>query len=255
MTKTVWGQYSPDQGRLQQIEIGPLQLHLQWLSNEIWIASRYLDWTISVEEHVEPDELDWSRYALPKEDIALELNPSLPKLPLLLKPDDLYRLSPDAVSRIYTRIPMSVQIRTAGDKHLITEIPTQILSNTWFGSVVDGELCLSHTTSARRVISEDFFLPHLIGSTLEIRNNSRLDLKFDKICLRTDAMSIYSDHGQLWTDTTVITYEGSGSDGDVEHLGKAPKEAPDAYLLCSPRVQRSTSLALKTFELIRDIRF
>jgi hypothetical protein len=255
MSKTVWGRYSPKQGKIQQIAIGPLLIHIQWFSNEIWIASRYVDWTTTLDEPLEPVELDWSRFALSKEDVAVELAPSLPKLPLLLKPDDSYRLSPDAVSRMYTRIPLSVQIRTEDNNHLIAEIPTLIQSNTWFGSVIDGELCLSHTTSARRVISDDFFMPHLIGSILEIRNNSKQDLKFDKICLRTDAMTIYSDDGQLWTDTTVITYEGSGSDGHVVHLGKAPKEAPNARLISNPRVQRSTSLALKTFELIRDIRF
>jgi hypothetical protein len=255
MSTLVWRSYSPTPGKIQHIRIGPLQLHIQWVSNEIWIAHNYLDQTSSIDVQLEPEQMDWSRWALPQLDKTIEIVPSLPKLPQLLKPEDPYHLSPGAVTRIYTRIPLWVQVRTEDDKHILTEIPTIIQSNTWFGSTIDGELCLSYNTSVRRTISEDFFMPHLAGSTLEIRNTSQQDLEFDKICLRTDAMSIFSDNGRLWTDTTIISYEGSGSDSDVENTGKAPIEAPSAVLLSKPRVQRSKGLAIKTFELIRDIRF
>ena len=254
MNDSLWRTYSSEQGTAQTLECGPLQVYLQWSANEIWIASRYRAWPTSPDDGEELADLKWSRWALNENDTDIEVSPTLPSTPLLLKPDDPYRIVPGARTRIYTRIPLWLQIRTAKGKSLLTELPTVTMSNTWFGSTIDGERCLSHNSSVRRFLTDDFFLPHLASCTLEVNNSSPGELRFEKICLRAENMTLFEDNGNLWTDVTTITYKGAGSDGEVSTGGKPPIEARGATIITKPRVHKSASLAVKTFELLRDIR-
>jgi hypothetical protein len=254
MADSLWRTYTSAQGTAQTIECGPLQVYLQWSANEIWIASRQREWPTSPDDEAEAAALKWSRWALNENDTDVEVSPSLPNTPLLLKPDDPYRIVSGATTRIYTRIPLWLQIRTAKGKSLLTEIPTVTMSNTWFGSTIDGERCLSHNSSVRRFLTDDFFLQHLASCTLEVTNSSPGELRFEKICLRTDIMTLFDHEGNLWTDVTNITYKGAGGDGEVSTGGKPPVEVQGATIITRPRVHKSSNLAVRTFELLRDIR-
>lgn len=253
MLESPWGKYSPEGGSDQTIEIGPLKIYLQWVSNEIWVAFKYSNWPAMPDDEI-VGELKWSRWALQSEKDEIEIVPTLSQLPLLLKPDDPYRILPNAQTRIYARIPLWVHLRTVKDQISLIDIPTVVQSNTWFGSTIDGELCLSHASRVRRFLTDDFFLPHLVSCTIQIRNASVTDLQFDKICLRPDRMSIYTHNGHLWSDETNVIYRGVGAEGDVNVSGKPPIEVKDAKLIGKPRVSKSTNLAVRTFSLLRDIR-
>lgn len=254
MIDSLWRTYSSEQGIAQTIECGPLQVYLQWSANEIWVASRYRAWPTSQGDESVSAELSWSRWALNENDTDIDVSPALPSTPVLFKPDDPYRIVLGASTRIYTRIPLWLQIRTTKGKILLTEIPTVTMSNTWFGSSVDGERCLSHNSSVRRFLTDDFFLPHLASCTLEVKNSSPSELRFEKICLRTENMALYDHDGNLWTDITTIMYKGVGGDGEIETGGKPPIEANGATLISTPRVHKSSNIAVRTFELLRDIR-
>ncbi len=254
MIESPWRTYSSEQGSAQTIECGPLQVHLQWSANEIWIASRYRAWPSSDNDDEQTGELSWSRWALNVNDTDIQVQPALPSTPILLKPEDPYRIVPGASTRIYTRIPLWLQLRTAKGKALLVEIPTVTMSNTWFGSTVDGERCLSHNSSVRRFLTDDFFLPHLASCTLEVKNSSPSELMFEKICLRTENLTLYDHKGNIWTDVTSITYKGIGGDGEIGMSGKPPVEVEGATVISRPRVHKSSNLAVRTFELLREIR-
>lgn len=254
MIDRLWRTYSSDQGSAQTIGCGPLEVLLQWSANEVWIAHRQRPWPASPEEEDGVGELDWSRWALNDNDKDIEILPALPSTPVLLKPDDPYRIVPGARARIYTRIPLWLQIRTAKGKIVLTEIPTVTMSNTWFGTTVDGERCLSHHSSVRRFLTDDFFLPHLASCTLEVRNASATELKFDKICLRTENLTLYDQDGNIWTDVTTVVYKGNAGEGEVSMSGKPPEEAKGATVISKPRVHKSSNLVVRSFELLREIR-
>lgn len=256
MIDRLWRTYTSDQGSAQSLACGPLQVYLQWSANEIWIAHRQRPWPASAEEgEFESDmDLKWSRWALNDNDTDVDILPALPSTPVLLTPEDPYRIVPGAHARIYTRIPLWLQIRTSKGKQLLTEIPTVTMSNTWFGSTIDGERCLSHNSSVRRFLTDDFFLPHLVSCTLEVRNASPTELRFDKICLRTENLSLFDQDGNLWTDVTTVVYKGIGGDGEVSMSGKPPAEAGNATIINRPRVHKGANLAVRTFELLREIR-
>lgn len=255
MIDRLWRTYSPEDGGAQPIGCGPLQVYLQWSSNEIWIAHRQRPWPAASDDtEEEVADLNWSRWALNENDTAVEVAPALPATPILLKPEDPYRIVPGATTRIYTRVPLWLQIRTSKGKLLLTEIPTVVMSSTWFGSTIDGERCLSHNSSVRRFLTDDFFLPHLASCTFEVRNSSPTELRFDKICLRTENLTLFDHEGNLWTDVTSVTYKGVGGDGEVSMSGKPPNEAKGASVISRPRVHKSSNLAVRTFELLREIR-
>jgi len=255
MSTSLWGIYSPDQADRLNLQLGPLMLYLKWIANDLWVAHRYVSWPVPLETEHPKKALKWERWALPEEDTAVELFPLMPTQPVLLKPEDPYRVLPESSTRIYTRIPVYVGIRTAHHHYGLTQLPAVILSNTWFGSPVEGELCLSHFSSVRRFLTEDFFLPHLISCTLEIRNESSKALHFEKICLRTDQMSIFAKQAQLWSDVVHVTYRGEEAQAIIEMPGVAPDEIPEATLVAKARNPKGTNIAVRTFDLIRDISF
>jgi hypothetical protein len=255
MSSTLWGIYSPDQEDRYNLQLGPLMLYIKWIANDIWIAHRIVSWPVPLESETPKPSLKWERWALPEDDTAIELYPLMPSYPVLLKPEDPYRVLPDSSTRIYTRIPVYIGIRTAKHHYGLTQIPAVLLSNTWFGSPVEGELCLSHFSSVRRFLTDDFFLPHLISCTLEIRNESPKPLHFEKICLRTDQMSIFAQQAQLWSDVVKVTYRGEEAQAMIEMPGMAPAEISEATLVAKARSPKGTNIAVRTFDLIRDISF
>jgi hypothetical protein len=67
-------------------------------------------------------------------------------------------------------------------------------------------------------------------------------------------MTLFDDSGNIWTDVTTITYKGIGGDGEVSMGGKPPSEIQGASVISKPRVHKGSNLAVRTFELLREIR-
>lgn len=254
MPSSLWTTYVPENGTSQQIQIGPLVIRLRWMYDEIWVAHGPVAWppVASGQDATEAPPA-WERWALAEGSAAISLSPVMPPLPLLLRPDNPYRVLPGATTRIYTRIPLWVRVKNGNNT--LVDIPTVRQSTSWFGTPVEGELCLSHYSSVRRFLTDDFYLPHLAGSVLEIWNASSHNLNFEKICFRTDILSVFSSRGgHLWTDTTRVVYRGSAMEGEVHATGKAPDEATDPVVVLGPRVRRNDNVVARTFDMLRDIR-
>jgi hypothetical protein len=63
------------------------------------------------------------------------------------------------------------------------EIPSQTLSNTWFGDTMNGELCYALTTRALRKVEEHVTLPERIICPVRILNNGNEALDFQSLCV------------------------------------------------------------------------
>lgn len=248
--KSLWEAFALPEDSPVYKRIGPLHLWLRRTSDELWVTHMYSSDESDLQS---PDEdADWRRWALRNGDHSARLRPMLPDKSVVVKPEYDIHLLRNSRVRTYTRVPITVGIEIIGETSVnITEIPTQVLSNTWFGSFTNGELCYWVATSARRSMPLELIQPHHAVCIMDVRNQSEVDLKLDRICLRVERLSLFIEDSYLWADDTEITYEGDDA-AQIKNDGLAPYEVKDAVKLTDPRQPHKRGLAERAFFLFRD---
>ncbi len=252
MEPTCWPTVTLEEKGIFRHRVGPLTIFMKRLLNEIWVAS-IRDEKLRGEPAGLPEKPEWIRLSLPGEFGEYRFQPVMPDKPVIIDTEHAYRFVSQTQTRVFSRVPVWVRITPSSrDDLIIAELPTVELSETWFGSFTDGELAYAVSSTARRILTEDLLEPHLVVCPLEIRNNSSDELKFEKVCLRVERLSIFAKGDALWSDETVINYGGKDSSTDMETKGVRPAEAGDAMRVGKPRNPVRKSIGQKTFRLLKD---
>jgi hypothetical protein len=221
----------------------------------MWIASAREE--VSTEpKPALPDGASWSRWALPEGYRTLRITPVFPDRPLVVKPEHAFTLVRRASARIYMRVPAWVRIEavegSGGRRNLLTEIPTLVLSETWWGDFRDGEMAYWLVTKGRTVVTDDLFQPHLVISAVQLDNLSGDDLTVEKHILRTEHLGLYEKGGRLWAEEVRIAYRGE-DEGTEIHMGDRPPPEADGALEISPARHQGKSLKARTFERLKAL--
>lgn len=216
----------------------PEELHLAYKNN-------LSDEEINQEES---DELEWSRWAIEQDYENIAFLPVFPDRSVVIAPEAPFRVTVKGKAKIYVRIPIWVRVDIFGKENIsIQEIPTVSLSDTWFGSFTEGELCYWVSTRARRKIDPDSLRPYLAICPIEIINKSEEELFVEKLCLRVAGLFLFQQNDQLWSDKTKVSYRGSNNISQIEVTGRAPSEAKNARMVASPRDVHKRGVDAKTF--------
>lgn len=196
----------------------------------------------------------WERWAGSGELNEIEFFPAFPDRPLVLQPENPFRLLPGARARIFVRVPLWVQIRVPG-RHgaLLAEVPTMTLSETWWGGFQDGELAYWLHITARRGAPPEIFLPDRIICPLALQNQANEDLPVEKVLLRVNHLSVFKGSGSLWADEVRIRYKGEEEGSELETTGRTPPEAPGAQRLASPRIPLARGFSARTFARLKAL--
>ena len=201
--------------------------------------------------HGEPDaeveEPDWTRWATAS-DGAVLLAPVLPDRPAVVVPEVPFHLPPGARARVYVRIPLWARLALAdGPDVTLVEIPSIVMSDTWWGDFVSGELAFWLPTQARRTLSDDVFEPHLVICPLELRNDSDDVLPVERIAVRVAHMTIFQDENGLWANEMRVRYEKDAEGSRIEMGVGPPGEAVDATPIAPPRRRPERGFRALTF--------
>lgn len=245
MTMHPWGSHDvPDGGELD-VEIGPLSLFLRRAQGEL---------RARVERHGEPeDDGRWTRWAADLERVSL--TPTFADRALVVEPEDPFWLVQGSEARIYVRVP--VWVRVEGHErdraHSLLHLPSAVASDTWWGTLEEGELCYWLPTRARRVLDAGEVQPHLVICPLQLVNQSEGDLHVEKIALRVAYLSLYAHGGGLWSDETRVVYIGDAEGSRLEMAGTPPPEAPSASLVTPPTRRMARGFRARTFRRLRSI--
>lgn len=214
-----------------------------------------------------PDDPDpnpsWSRWALPRDEGHLRLRPCLPDRALVLQPEAPFVLLPRASARVFVRVPLWLRLEwmnpSPDDRPdpppgtILTEVPATVLSDTWWGEPMDGELAYWLETRARRTYRPELRAPHLAICPLLLENRSSQELKVEKLAFRTIHLGVYADGTGFWGDESRVHYQGEMEGSEIEVSGVAPPEATDAPRVCPPRVPPVRGLRARTFHRLRGI--
>lgn len=240
-----WGTHDVPEDRTKSLRFGPLNLHFTRRAGEIRLAIR---------REGDPPDLRWSRWAPGEEWTGrLSLTPAFPDRPVVVKPEDEFWLMKGAEAQIFVRVPLAVRVSAQGGRErVLMEIPTAVLSDTWWGNPVEGEICYFLDTMARRAMTGEDFMEHLCACPLHLVNRSPDDLLVTRIALRTAFLAIYRDGNRLWSDATTVRYRGEEEGSVLDVSGRPPPEADDPVLLTAADRPMARGFSARTFARLRS---
>lgn len=241
-----WGEHTLAGEEPLTLRLGPLTVWAALRAGEVWIAHAPGDWTRSKRGRATPFEPSgpdgapegdgWVRWPVPDGTDRIALTPTFPPRTLVAEPEHAFHLLPRARARIYVRVPLWVRVETISrDRQELVELPSVLLSDTWWGPRTEGELCYWLQTTARREVPSEVFEPHLAVCPLELSNPSDDELTVERIALRVAYLSVFADEGRLWSDETRLRYQGSDEGSRIDVSGRRPEQAPDAIRVAGPR--------------------
>lgn len=253
-----WGSHPLPPGADRTLTLGPLELGIRRRPREIWLShrpgagTRGTTWTDPRSPSGEEDA--WTRWPVDDGIGELALTPTFPDRPVVVEPEHPFRLLPGTRARIFVRVPLWVRVLAPAGGATLTEVPSVLLSDTWWGTFTEGELCYWLQTTARREVEPEVFAPHLAVCPLQLVNRSDDELPVERIALRVTHLTLFGDRGRLWSDETRVRYRGTDEGSRVEVGGTRPEEAPEAVRVAEPREEPpSRGLSVRSFARIRAL--
>ena len=151
-----WGKFEIKENNIYFWQIGDLKLWCKRSADELQIAYNHKNEQDEITTGIDetPEDKSWSRWSFKKtKKIEIKISPQFPDRPVVVKPESPFSLAKGTSAKIYIRIPLWFRIELTGKStDTIQDIPTVILSNTWFGTFFEGELCYWISTGAKRTI-------------------------------------------------------------------------------------------------------
>jgi hypothetical protein len=205
-----------------------------------------------------PDDIEWHRWiGHVKATTVCTLTPVLPPRPVIVKPAMPLQVLPGGHLDLFVSVPVWVRISLkdeASEKTVdLLEEPTVVLSNSWFGLPVDGELCFALKTSARRRLED--LRPDVYRAVcpLTIRNETEKTFGFDRLCIRVQYLGLYAGESHPWTNHGTLLYRGDETVDGVRFDPGAPAFDQASRLLSSPRETPRRGGVQRAFDSIRTL--
>jgi hypothetical protein len=248
-----WGRYRLPRDEAFRLRLASLTVFARRQGDEIWISHG---------SHPEGDppaaeparQEDWSRWGASESPDEIEILPAFPDRPLVLRPENPFNLLPDARARVFVRVPLWIRVGVPGSRGgLLLEIPTVTLSDTWWGTPQEGQLCYWLHILARREAPPDVFRSDRVLCPLDLINRAKEELPVEKILLQVGHLSIFRGEGSLWSDEIRVRYRGEVEGSELEVTGRTPPEAPGATRLMPPRTSAPRGFTARTFSRIKAL--
>ena len=247
---TVWGTADVAVGSEQRLSLGDLTVVLRREPKELWVRHEY--------GGVQTDPRDddgWTRWAASRED-RYELRPALPDRSIVVSPERPFHLPPHQRSRIYVRVPLFARLTRIAKGEapsVLEELPSVVLSDTWWGDFVEGELAYWVLTRARRAVTPDLFEPHLALCPFSLVNGSDEPLPVVRFAVRVAYLTLFGRGEEVWTDEVRVSYDGAERGSEIDYTGRVVDEAKELSRLAEPRQPAPRGLHMRTFGKLRAL--
>jgi hypothetical protein len=258
MMKSIWGDAAIEHGATQHWQIGPLSLWVHRIHDEFHIAWQYFEEdsegaeSRALAEDQEPEDINWNRYIVNDAVPGIRLRPAFPDRPVLVTPEYQIMLAPGSNALFFVSIPVWVQLLTGGpDGAVLVEIPSQLLSNNWFGDTLSGELCYAVKSRARRELNQDT-KTHLIRSPVTVRNRGTALLDLKQLYIHVEHLRVYGGKN-LWANEVILSYTGGEQPEMTEYSDKKPSYDETFELLNAERIIAQNSFLKKSFGFMKTV--
>lgn len=184
------------------------------------------------------EALPWERWDRDPKDSRCHFRPAYPPLPVVARPRSVLNLSPQGTATFFIGIPAWIEIfgECQGKMTYLTAIPSEVMSKTWHGSPLAGNLGYALKTYARRVSEPDIWPDHEIVCSIGIVNERVEYLPFERLYLETQHLAVFGKDQRLWGNAARI--RSNPVENATSEVTYAPRPAApntDADELTPPR--------------------
>jgi len=195
-----------------------------------------------------PADLEWRRWAGIEGMSQVRVTPVMPDRAVMVRPEGPLEIPKGRWALFFVSIPVWLRVSVGPDPEVtLCEVPTVVLSNTWFGDPSTGELCYSLTSRARRAFRPNQTEPHCALCPVTVRNDSSEELAMDRVCLRVEHLAVYEGASQLWTNGATLRFHTGEQGGQVEFDNAAPGFEAVGPALGEPREPFRRGLLKRSF--------
>ena len=240
-------------------EIGSLKLwvkktEIEWLvAYEHQPGELYAGKQVAAQKVQKPEDLVWNRFVYEDPSCIIQLMPALHDRAVVISSETPIRMLPGNSALFFVSIPIWVRIYTGESKKaMLIEIPTITLSNTWFGDPMNGELCYSLSTHARRKVEDLEASPQRAVCPFYVRNKSTEQLEFQMMAVHVEHLKIYKDSDRLWTNEVYINFLSNDQLSQVNYSEKEPSIIQGCELMAEERVPLDNSIIKKSIGFLRS---
>ena len=230
-------------------EIGSLKLwirrtDIEWLvAYEHQPGDLYADKPVVAKKGQKPEKIVWNRFVFDDPSCIIQFMPALHDRAVVISSETPTRILPGNSAMFFVSIPIWLQIYAGeGKKAMLIEVPTVTLSNTWFGDRMDGELCYSLSTHARRKVEELKVSTQRAVCPFHVSNNSAEQLDFQMMAVHVEHLKIYKGQNQLWTNEVYINFLNKDQLTQVNFSEKKPCIIQDCELIAEERIPIDKSI-------------
>jgi len=198
-----------------------------------------------------PSSSQWRHY-LHRDSSAMQPAPVLPDRPVVMRPDRALTLLPGQSTIFFLELPVWFRLSTTGHPPVkVFEEPLNVLSRTWFGDPVNGELCWGLATRLHHSIGSVDSAADRAVCPLMIENDSESDLEFQKICLHVENLNIFRGTRHLWTNSLHVVFKGPEQATQIEIVRTAPEFEEGMVALSEARLPSSGWNIRRTFGMLK----
>ena len=178
--------------------------------------------------------------------------PALPDRALVVRPDRALTILPGESAQFFLEIPVWFRLTSAtGSRKRIFEEPLTILSNTWFGDPLNGELCYSMDIRLHQNIQTVSSCAFTAVCPLHLTNDSSSDLPFEKVCLHVENLSVFKNPQRLWTNGMNVIFKGPEQATQIQITGGVPGFEEDLIQASGARQPAEGWNIKKTFSMLK----
>lgn len=214
-----------------EVEFGNLRATLSRTTRD-WI----LEYTWEQDNYIEATTAQRLRTVFIETEPRLSLRIATADRGIVAKPIDKLHVPVNQQVTVYMGSPLWLQFVVGATAEMLADLPTEVMSDTWFGTdTMTGHLCYYNPTSARVFLDNLSSRSDRLYTPITFVNRGSDVLMIDRINLPLPFLSIYQADERYWTEELVVTREAALDEAVVEIRPLPPEQAAGANLVAGPR--------------------
>lgn len=254
----MWNKYTIEKNKVYYWQIGVTEFWVKKLDKKWLVAHRNSE--IAAKEITkglivdEPTDVDFQT-CIGDRGNTLNVVPSLPRLPVVLRPFNPYKVLPKTTTQIYVHVPVSIDLYAGSvkEENLLAIIPGEELSNTWFGAPDNGELAFAVKNNFYSEINIDRFKVNDVICPVRINNDAEVALDFQRMLLHVEYVAIYSSQHKLYTNEIRVKFKGESVVSDISYGHQAPSFLEGARQVAAARNPEKFNVLKRTFYFFKSL--
>ncbi len=223
-----WGHFliAAEQSRYSQI--GPIVLCIDHYNQE---------WKLAIRQNQQDNEMATRVIGSHLQQDEITLKPILADRNMQVKLSCPLYVPTGGSLNLYASSPAWIRIEIGSPPLLLTDIPTEILADTWSGNnTISGDLCYATTSFASTRLEDLSQDTTHITTPILIQNFSKERVYVNELKIPLPFLSLYVDiQNRLWTEQIQISFENDVLPRTTVTTG-APKNLKNLSLLSFARI-------------------